>query len=167
MFDYLDCIDNNTFPNITFNRVTILLLDDAIAFEREFFMRIALCFPLLKILHVINLTPQSRVSNKLDSNDNESYSTIIKYPYLTTLSFAFAADDYIEQFLNDKKSHVPHLTKLIVGYYGLLRVTKNFTNDRTRLNCMKVKQLNIGAKMSIYSEDFYAYFPSLLSAFFD
>ncbi|CAF4135444.1 unnamed protein product [Rotaria sordida] len=160
MFDYLAYIDN-TFPNIIFNHVIRLVIEDEISLEHEFFMRIVRSFPLLKILHVINLMPQSPISNELDSNDNELYSTIIKFPYLTTLNLQYAHRDYIEQFLNDKKTHLPHLTKLTVGYYELKTATRNFTNDRTRLNCMKVKQLNMSPKMSIHSEDFYAYFPSL------
>ncbi|CAF1141202.1 unnamed protein product [Rotaria sordida] len=160
MFDYLPYIDN-TFPNIIFNHVIRLVIEDEISLEHEFFMRIVRSFPLLKILHVINLMPQSPISNELDSNDNELYSTIIKFPYLTTLNLQYAYPDYIEQFLNDKKTHLPYLTKLTVGYYELKSVTRNFTNDRTRLNCMKVKQLNMSPKMSIHSEDFYAYSPSL------
>ncbi|CAF2887809.1 unnamed protein product [Rotaria sp. Silwood2] len=160
MFDYLPFIDN-IFPNIIFNHVIRLIVDDEIPFKHEFFMRIAWSFPLLKELHVFNLMPQSSISNKLNSNDNQLHSTIIEYPYLTLLNLGFVHHDYIDQFLNDKKAHLPRLTKLIVNYYKLITVTKNFTNDRTRVNCMKVKQLNINSKISIHSEDFYVYFPSL------
>jgi hypothetical protein len=160
MFDYISFIEN-AFPNIIFNHVIKLLVDDEIPFEHEFFMRISRSFPLLKILIISNLTPQSRISNKLTSNDNELNSTIIEYPYLTWLNLAFVHSDYIDQFLNDEKAHVPRLTKLAVNYYDLQMVTKNFTNDRTRFNCMKVKQLNIGSNISPQSENFHVYFPSL------
>jgi hypothetical protein len=80
---------------------------------------------------------------------------------LTWLNIGFVHPDYIDQFLNDKKAHVPHLTKLAVNYDDLTIVTKNFTNDRTRFNCMNVKQLNIGPHISIQSEDFHVYFPSM------
>ncbi|CAF4653430.1 unnamed protein product, partial [Rotaria sp. Silwood2] len=138
-----------------------LLVDDETPFEHEFFMRIACSFPLLKILSIYNRLPQLTISNKLISNDNQLCSTIIKYPYLTSLDLQFAHEDYIEQFLNDQKTYLRHLTKLKVTDYGLISVTRNFTNERTRLNCMNVKQLNISPKISIHSEDFYAYFPSL------
>jgi hypothetical protein len=161
MFDYLPFIDN-VFPNIIFDHVTRLLVDDGIPFEHEFFMRIAWSFPLLKILCIYNNhLSQLTISNKLSSNDNQLCSTIIEYPYLISLDLLFAHDDYIEQFLNDKKTYLPHLTKLKVTYYGLKSVTRDFTNERTRLNCMNVKQLNMSPKISIHSEDFYAYFPSL------
>ncbi len=160
MFDYFSFIDN-TFPNIIFNHVTRLVVDDGIPFEHEFFMRITRSFPLLKLLQVLNLIPQSPISNKLSSNDNQLCSTIIEYPYLTSLDLGFVHHDYIDQFLNDKKTHLPRLTKLTVDYYRLITVTRNFTNDRTRINCMKVKKLNLCRKISIHSEDFYAYFPSL------
>ncbi|CAF4488974.1 unnamed protein product [Rotaria sp. Silwood2] len=80
LFDYLPFIDN-IFPNIIFNHVIRLIVDDEIPFKHEFFMRIAWSFPLLKELHVFNLMPQSSISNKLNSNDNQLHSTIIEYPY--------------------------------------------------------------------------------------
>ncbi|CAF1354061.1 unnamed protein product [Adineta steineri] len=160
MFDYLGFIDN-VFPSIIFNHVIRLIVDDNIPFEHEFFMRIAWSFPLLKMLCIYNHLSQLTISNKLSSNDNELRSTIIEFPYLISLDLEFTHDDYIEQFLNDKKTYLPHLTKLDITYYGLKNVTENFTNERTRLNCMNVKQLNITPKISIHSEDFYAYFPSL------
>ncbi|CAF2132009.1 unnamed protein product, partial [Rotaria magnacalcarata] len=160
MFDYLSFIDN-TFPNIIFNHVIRLVLDDGIAFEHEFFMRIASSFPLLKVLHVLNHMPQSPMLNKINSNDNQLYLPVIEYPYLHSLDLELAHHDYAEQFLNDRKVHLPHLTKLTVYYHDLKIVTRNFTNSRTRFNCMKVKQLNLCCKTSIHSEDFYAYFPSL------
>ena len=123
MFDYLSFI-GNTFPNIIFNHVIRLVVDDGIPFEHEFFMRIAWSFPLLKILHVYNLMPQSPISNKLNSNDNQLYSTIIEYPYLTSLNLGFVHHDYIDQFLNDKKTYLPRLTKLTVNYDKLTIVTE-------------------------------------------
>ncbi|CAF1619032.1 unnamed protein product, partial [Rotaria sordida] len=157
MFDDLHSIDNG-FPNIIFNHVIRLVVDDSIAFEHEFFMRIASCFPLLKVLTVSNSTPQSPI---LNSNDNQLYSTPIEYPYLTSLCFSWGHRDYIDQFLNDKKTYLPRLTVLSVNYYHLRSVTRNFTNDRTRLNCMKVKELDICPKKIAYSKYFYTYFPLL------
>jgi len=160
IFNYLSFIDN-TFPNMIFNHVIRLVVEDGIPFEHEFFMRIAWSFPSLKILYVGNLMPQTSISNKLDSNDQQLYSTIIEYPYLNSLNLGFVHHNYIDQFLNDKKTHLPSLTKLTVDYYQLKMVTRNFTNKRTRLNCMKVKQLKLCDRINRHSEDFYAYFPSL------
>ncbi|CAF2317438.1 unnamed protein product [Rotaria sp. Silwood2] len=160
MFDYLPFIDNK-FSNIIFNHVIRLEVDDGISFEHEFFMRISLSFPLLKLLHIINLKRQTSISSNLSSNDNQLYSTIIEFPYLTSLNLLFAHYDYVDQFLNDKKTRLPCLTKLAVNYDKLITVTKEFTNERTRLNCMKVKQLNIRPHRNIDSEDFHIYFPLL------
>ncbi|CAF2348542.1 unnamed protein product [Rotaria sp. Silwood2] len=157
MFDNLQCIGNG-FSNIIFNHVIRLVVDDDIPFEHEFFMRVACCFPLLKVLTISNSMPQSPI---LNSYDNQLHSTTIEYPYLTSLCFSLAHCDYVEQFLNDKKTHLPRLTVLSVNYYHLRNVTKNFTNDRTRLNCMKVKELHIGRKKIVYSKDFHTYFPLL------
>jgi len=160
MFDYLPYIGNK-FPNIIFNHVIQLEVDDRIPFEHEFFMRISLSFPSLKLLHVLNYTPQRSISSKLNSNDNQLYSIIIEFPYLTSLNLEFAHYDYVDQFLNDKKTRLHCLTKLAVDYDNLITVTKEFTNERTRLNCMKVKQLNPDLDRNIDSEDFHSYFPLL------
>ncbi|CAF4895161.1 unnamed protein product [Rotaria sp. Silwood1] len=160
MFDYLPFIDNK-FLNIIFNHVIRLEVDDGIPFEHEFFMRISLSFPSLKLLRVLNLKPQTSISSNLSSNDNQLHSTIIEFPYLTSLNLLSAHDDYVDQFLNDKKARLPCLTKLAVSDDKLRIVTKEFTNERTRLNCMKVKQLNLGHHRNIDSEDFRVYFPLL------
>ncbi|CAF4923557.1 unnamed protein product [Rotaria sp. Silwood1] len=160
MFDYLPFIDNK-FLNIIFNHVIRLEVDDGIPFEHEFFMRISLSFPSLKLLRVLNLKPQTSISSNLSSNDNQLHSTIIEFPYLTSLNLLSAHYDYVDQFLNDKKARLPCLTKLAVSDDKLRIVTKEFTNERTRLNCMKVKQLNLGRHRNIDSEDFHVYFPLL------
>ncbi|CAF3181314.1 unnamed protein product, partial [Rotaria sp. Silwood2] len=133
MFDYLPFIDNK-FSNIIFNHVIKLEVDDGIPFEHEFFMRISLSFPSLKLLRVLNLKRQTSISNNISSNDNQLHSTIIEFPYLTSLNLLFAHYDYVDQFLNDKKACLPCLTKLAVSYDKLRIVTKEFTNERTRLN---------------------------------
>ncbi|CAF0948966.1 unnamed protein product [Rotaria sp. Silwood1] len=157
MFDGLQFLDN-TFPNIIFNHVIRLVVDDNIPFEHEFFMRIAWCFPLLKVLTVYNATSQSPI---LNYNDNQLYPTTIEYPYLTSLYLLLVHGDYVNRFLNDRKTHLPHLTVLSVNYNDLRNVTRNFTNDRIRLNCIQLKQLSIGPQKIAHSEDFYAYFPLL------
>ncbi|CAF4905940.1 unnamed protein product [Rotaria sp. Silwood1] len=108
MFDGLQFLDN-TFPNIIFNHVIRLVVDDNIPFEHEFFMRIAWCFPLLKVLTVYNATSQSPI---LNYNDNQLYPTTIEYPYLTSLYLLLVHGDYVNRFLNDRKTHLPHLTVL-------------------------------------------------------
>ncbi|CAF4440375.1 unnamed protein product [Rotaria sp. Silwood2] len=160
MFDVLDYI-GNTFPNIIFDLVRSLSVQDGVPFEHEFFSRIAWSFPLLKELIVFNHTSQLPISNKLNSNDNQLYSTIIEYPCLTSLCLEFAHVDYVDQFLNDTKTHLPHLTKLTVSYNKLRSITKDFTNDRTRRNCKNVKRLNTDNEMRLHSKDIYAYFPLL------
>ncbi|CAF3387836.1 unnamed protein product [Rotaria sp. Silwood2] len=158
MFDYLEFI-GNTFPPIIFDHVTMLVLDDIVPFKHEFFIRIARSFPLLKRLSLINFESQSQMSNNWNSNDNQLYS-IVEYPYLISLRIWLAHIDYVEQFLNETKTHLPHLTKLKVDYDQLAVVTNNFTRDTTRLNCAKVKQLII-EKTLVHSKDFYVYFPLL------
>ncbi|CAF3049153.1 unnamed protein product [Rotaria sp. Silwood2] len=157
MFDYLGCI-GNTFPSIIFNHVRRLTVCDEVAFEHEFFNRIAWSFPLLKHLCVINFNSQSQISNKLNSNDNQ-LNSIVKYSHLIWLRIDSVHIDYVEQFLNETKTHLPCLTKLSVYYNHLKIVTKNFTRYITRRNCIKVNELDIG-KVE-HSKDFNVCFPVL------
>ncbi|CAM4986823.1 unnamed protein product, partial [Rotaria socialis] len=101
----------------------------------------------------------SQMSNNWNSKDNQLYS-IVEYPYLISLCILVSHIDYVEQFLNETKTHLPHLTKLRVDYDQLAVVTNNFTRDTTRLNCAKVKQLII-EKTLVHSKDFNVYFPLL------
>ena len=134
-FDYLAYI-GNTFPPMDFSRVRELEVHDKIAFKHEFFLRIARFFPLLKKLSVINFKSQSQMRDNSVSNNNELYS-IVEYPNLISLCLRSSHIDYVEQFLNETKTHLPHLTKLVVDYDELRFVTKNFTRDATRRNCAK------------------------------
>ncbi|CAM4846643.1 unnamed protein product [Rotaria magnacalcarata] len=138
-FDYLRHL-GNTFPNIIFNYVTYLLVNDKDGFKHEFFVRIARSFPLLKYLRVFNIEPQVSAVMKLSSDHSQSYS-MIEYPHLTSLDVNHGHEDYLEQFLNEAKAYMPCLTELKVHYHRLKTVTNNFTREETRRNCAKAKQL--------------------------
>ncbi|CAF4091079.1 unnamed protein product, partial [Rotaria sordida] len=132
MFERLDDI-GNTFPNIIFNHVRKLSVKDNVPFKHEFFKRIAFSFPLLKDLCVVNSNPQSSISDERNSNDNQLYS-IVKLNYLNSLFLVNVHIDYVDQFLNEKKTHLPRLTVLAIDDNHLTIVTDNFTKDTTRLN---------------------------------
>lgn len=159
-FDRLEYLGNK-FPNIIFNHVTLLKLDDSVAFKHEFFVRIARSFPLLKELHILNGTSQFFFwdDEQIYFRYHISYS-IVEFPHLTSLHMKFAGRDYVEQFLNNTKTNLPRLTKLEINYYDLANVTDNFTRDATRINCAKVKYLILDNIM-VHSRDFHLYFPSL------
>jgi hypothetical protein len=159
MFEDLECI-GNTFPNIIFNHVRRLSVTDEVPFKHEFFNRIACSFPLLKELQVGNFKPQSSISDEWNSNDNQLCS-IVKYPYLISLHLVNVHIDYVDQFFNETKTHLPRLTVLLIDYKHLTKVTRNFTRDTTRLNCIKVKELHVFKKKVQYSKNFYVYFPLL------
>jgi len=159
MFNVFDCI-GNTFPTIIFNYVRILRVRDNVPFEHEFFIRIAWSFPLLQELTINNCRPQSSLSDRLNSNDNQLYS-IVNYPYLISLCFENVHNDYVEQFLNDTKTHLPRLKILTINYGQLQLVTENFTRERTRLNCINVNKLDLMMETVVHSKDVYVYFPLL------
>jgi hypothetical protein len=163
IFEDLGCI-GNTFPNIIFSHVKRLVVCDQVSFKHEFFNRIAWSFPLLRQLSVGNINPQSSILDEQNSNDNQLYS-IVKYPYLISLHLASAHIDYVEQFLNETKTHLPRLTELAVNADSLTIVTENFTRDTTRLNCINVKELNTYHGRVKHSKDFHVYFPLLKPCF--
>ncbi|CAF4142081.1 unnamed protein product, partial [Adineta steineri] len=136
-FNYLRDIGNN-FPNIVFNYVTCLVIQDIIPFEHEFFMRIARSFPLLKHLCIRNRESQKLDSLMAFSSDNCQLHSIIEYPHLTILDIKFSHIDYVEQFLNETKTFIPYLTELEFSFIDYLEaVTKDFTREETRRNCAK------------------------------
>jgi hypothetical protein len=158
-FDYLKHL-GNTFPNIVFNYVTFLLIEDRNPFEHEFFIRIARSFPLLKHLRIFNI--ESQVLNGLMtfSSDNCQLHSISEYFHLTRLDVRYAHIDYVDQFLNETKTFIPCLKELVVNVDHLKVVTKHFTRKETRRNCAKVNQLDTRG-FFFYTDDVFLYFPSL------
>jgi hypothetical protein len=87
-------------------------------------------------------------------------SAFITFHYLVHLRFDAAHGDYVEQFLFDTKTHLPHLFSIEIGYETSAIVTNNFTNDTTRVNCSQLKRLII-KEPYVRSENFHSYFPLL------
>ncbi len=158
-FEFVKLISiGNIFPNIIFNNVIELWVQDAVPFEHEFFLRIAQAFPLLKILSVSDFSPLSYTVKK--SSDNIQSYQIVEYPHLTLLDITRAGVNYIEQFLNETKTHLPSLARLNVFYEELRIITENFTREATRRNCTHVTRLNTGRQI-VGSKEYHIYFPLL------
>jgi hypothetical protein len=158
-FDYLKDL-GNTFPNIVFSYVTYLHVEDNDPFRHEFFVRIARSFPLLKYLRIYNVRSLLSVDVMTFSSDNCQLYSTIEYPHLTTLDVSCAHREYLEQFLNETKTYMPCLTKLLTKVRDLVVVTKHFTREKTRRNCAKVKTLFMLQGL-LHFEGFCDYFPSL------
>jgi hypothetical protein len=149
-FKYLFFL-NNSYQGGMFVKVEYLSMSDIRPFEYQFFELIAKDFPSLKQLVIGNIEPQK----------NKQYpSTLITFPHLILLNLVNAHMDYIKQFLFDKITHLPCLLDLCITYESLTTVTKNFTNDATRLYCRKLKALHID-KPFVPPEHFHSYFPLL------
>jgi hypothetical protein len=157
-FYRLEWITNN-LPAIVFSSVTHLRLSDRVPFKHEFFIRIAQSFPSLQYLFVQNIrSPLWNFDNHFSINDHPC--SIVEYPHLTSLNIEFVNIDYVDQFLNESKTHLSCLTELTIRFDALKNVTENFTRDATRRNCTKVKRLIVSDPID-FSEDVYRYFPSL------
>jgi hypothetical protein len=157
-FHRLERIGTN-IPNIVFNSVTHLKLWDKDAFKHEFFVRLARAFPFLKNLSIWNIIPPFLGVADIHARDKD-WCSIVKYHHLISLDIECVNTHYVEHFLNETKTHLPHLTELKVTYDTLKRVTKNFTRDETRRNCARVKRL-IVEDARVYPKDVYQYFPLL------
>ncbi|CAF2984933.1 unnamed protein product, partial [Rotaria sp. Silwood2] len=142
-----------------FSHVTDLMVHSIMPFEHEFFLRIAHFFPFLKILCVINFESQLMMNNYWNIDNNPLYS-IVEYSNLISLDLQSSYINYIDQFLDHKKTHLPRLTKLAVNYDGLQRVTANFTRQSTLRNCAQVKEL-LFERVLVHTKHFYNYFPLL------
>lgn len=128
---------SNQFPGGLFQCVTILPLYDERPFEREFFVKIAKSFPMMRDLVIHNREAQENKRRKKVTNNNQDIS-IIQYPHLESIDFLFAHNDYVEQFLFDTEVCFPKNTELLVDFKSLTIVTHNFQRDETRVNCAKM-----------------------------
>ena len=83
---------------------------------------------------------------------------IAKYDYLIELFMERAHDDYIEEFLCNTKTCFRKNISLRILHQSLLRVTKDFTREDTRINCTKVENLWPYGKWRS-TKSFQEYFP--------
>ena len=141
----------NSFPDGLYPYVRLISLYDRYPFEHEFFIRISQSFPFLEELSLINQKPQ-----KPQESDN---STIVEYDHLLELHLSGAHDDYLEEFLSNRKTTFLQNVILHVDYESLERVTENFTRDDTRVNCAKINKIYIFGE-KYYSKSLQDYFPS-------
>jgi hypothetical protein len=128
-FHSLQWVSNN-FPPIILSSVTHLGLSDIVPFKPEFFIQVARSFPSLKYLTVNNIRSPFLKFYKY-SFVNDYSCSIVEYPHLISLNLEFVDSDYVDQFLNESKTHLPCLTELIVRLGQLKKVTENFTRDAT------------------------------------
>jgi len=82
-FYLLEDITNN-IPNIVFNSVTHLKLQDKNPFKHEFFVRLACTFPSLKNLSISNIQPTFSRFHEHHLLEKDWWS-IIEYPHLVSL----------------------------------------------------------------------------------
>ncbi|CAF1526051.1 unnamed protein product [Rotaria sordida] len=141
---------NNSFQADFFYTVRRLTMTDGRPFQHNLFIVISQCFPLLKELYVINYQPQI---------NKEHSSILIIYPHLILLNLVETHADYAKELLFDKSTHLPSLSDLYIEFKSLAMITNNFTNNRIRRNCAKIKKLHIDK--CLRPKNFHEYFPLL------
>jgi hypothetical protein len=122
--------------------VSYVSLYDEYLFEHEFFLQIVQSFPFIQKLVLINYKPQRQhkpYSNK--SMNSNCHLSIVEFSHLIELDIERVYDDYVEEFLCHTKTCFRQNISLHIEGDALLRVTKNFTRQDTRMNCTKVENL--------------------------
>ena len=143
---------NNSFPGGMFDKVRSLTMNDTNPFEPKFFQVISEDFPFLNELRLWNGEPQKSKHHS---------SKLIIFRHLTRLDLFCAHTDYAEQFLVDKTTDLPCLSYLCITYHSLANVTKNFTNDSTRVTCAKLRRICVNDDHFVRPVNFDQYFPLL------
>jgi hypothetical protein len=148
---------SNKFPGGYYPCVRIVSLYDEYPFEHEFFLRLVQSFPLIEKLVLVNRKPQQH-QQSYKSMNNSCHLSVVEYSHLIELDIEHVYDDYIEEFLCDTKTCFRKNISLRILDYSLLRVTKDFTREDTRMNCTKVESLWPGGEWRS-SKSFQEYFP--------
>jgi len=105
-------------------------------------MQIAQAFPFVRMLSLSNKQSQNDKQYQNSNIDNENLP-IIEYSHLFVLHLINVHDDYVVQFLDDKKTYFPSTSCFAIDSGSLKRVTNNFTIDTMRVNCDKIERLCI------------------------
>ncbi|CAF2627433.1 unnamed protein product [Rotaria sp. Silwood2] len=150
---------SNQFPGGYYPYVRMVSLYDEYPFEHEFFLQITQSFPFIEKLVLINWKPQQHKQSSKSENDN-CHLSIVKYSHLIELDIERVYDDYVEEFLSDRRTFFQKNIRLHIASNALLRVTENFTRKDTRMNCIKVEDLLPWSEFRS-SKSFQEYFPSI------
>ncbi|CAF0814612.1 unnamed protein product [Rotaria sordida] len=100
----------NNFQSGIYKFVRKISLFDEYPFEHEFFIRISQSFPFVESLSLTKQKPQNEKKNE------ETNLPIAQFCHLTRLNFDDAHDDYIEQFLLDRKTCLSNNFLITVEY---------------------------------------------------
>ncbi|CAF3336829.1 unnamed protein product [Rotaria socialis] len=151
-YDFEDFVQlNNSYQGGKFQAVRQLTMHDKIPFEHKLFKLISEDFPFLRFLYLSNRHPQQ---------DKQHSSTLITFPYLTSLYLQYAHVDYVELFLLKNNAHLPRLLNLRIEYESLTTITNNFTNNVTYFNFDRLRSLDV-CQAFVRPENFHQYFPLL------
>ncbi|CAF0818255.1 unnamed protein product [Rotaria sp. Silwood1] len=114
-------------------------------------------FPFMEESAVINRKSQNRKHSYESNNDNRSLF-LIEYSFLSELDLCNVHDDYIEKFVFNTKTYFQNNVLLRIKYESLQQVTHNFTRDTTRINSVKINELELNGEPICFNS-LQQYFP--------
>jgi hypothetical protein len=157
VFDSIYLISSR-IPGGLFTNVRCVSFSDLYGpFEHEFLVQIAISFPRLTHLTVVDFRLQEEKRIR-EANTTGSTASAAKFKYLTDLLLIGKYGGYAEQFLVETSTLLPRLTNLTIDYEALFTVTETFTWDATRRNCINIEHIDL-SRAFVYSEEMCLYFP--------
>ena len=146
------------FPETRFRHVVLLWVSNEGPFDHGFFVRVARCFPVLRLFHVEE--GYAELEHPADFHRPTHPDQVIEFPLVDSLHLYTATRHGIEQMLNENLTRLPRLARLTIISKDLSTVTQNFTRQETRRNCARVTEL-ITYQVTVGTEDYHEHFPSL------
>ena len=147
------------FPGGRFNSVRTLQIMTSSALKPDFYQTVAEAFPFVHTLYLVDL--YSSNTQEESSDDTRQIPVMVTFPRLHTLQVGPSNIESVQQFLFHRRTHLPALRELQVGFEQLTRVTNNFTSDEARATCSRVRELILNESF-VAPEHFHTYFPLLL-----
>ena len=156
-FDSIELISSRIPAGLFTNVRRVSFSEHSGSYEHEFFVQMAISFPRLTHLTVLDFRLQEEKRIR-ETNTTGSTASAIEFNHLTDLFLIGKYGDYAEQLLVETTTLLPRLTNLTIDYEALFVVTENFTRDATRRNCINIEHLVLD-KPFVYSKEMCLYFP--------
>jgi hypothetical protein len=147
-----------SFPGGRFDCVRSLEIETWSTVKHGFYQKIAEALPCIERLSIENIYPTAIEDASTD--DAQQHAVGITFPRLRSLRVGLGHHTHLQQFLTDRRIHLPRLSELAVKSERLIAATNNFTGDEARLTCSRVRKLILN-ECFVAPEHFHSYFPLL------
>ena len=148
-----------SFSGGRFDCVRTLEIMASSLLKPDFFQKVAEAFSLIHTLYMFDLYSSNTLGEL--SDDTRQVPVMITFPRLEVLHLSCSNVESVRQFLFHRRTQLPLLRELQMGFGELTTVTDNFTSDEARVNCSHVRKLILNECFAT-PEHFHGYFPLVL-----